>query len=144
LNFELNQKSSVKNQKFFCIITNQLYMNYFLSILSFALFTGVAIYAQEVPEGRSGTATGFSEPVSVYCNWSAYDELSDSVKLTEALAMRELDEILRLRKSGVRVDYYLMDAFWFEPKGAYRRWRVADWPDRWMEACKANGLKPGL
>ncbi|MDR2627252.1 MAG: hypothetical protein LBC40_04380 [Dysgonamonadaceae bacterium] len=95
----------------------------------------------------SGIAAGLPTPVSIYCNWSAYDEMSDSVRLTEALAMRELNEILRLRKQGVRVDYYLMDAFWYEPKGGYRSWRKADWPDgpdRWLEACKANHLKPGL
>jgi hypothetical protein len=86
-------------------------------------------------------------PIWVYNNWSAYDELSDNVKLTETLAMRELDEILRLRKAGVRIDYYVMDAFWYDPDGGYRRWRAADWPqgpDRWLAALKANGIKPGL
>jgi hypothetical protein len=82
-----------------------------------------------------------------YNNWSAYDELSDHVPLTETLAMRELDEILRLRKAGVRIDYYVMDAFWYDPDGGYRRWRTADWPqgpDRWLAALKANSIKPGL
>jgi hypothetical protein len=86
-------------------------------------------------------------PIWVYNNWSAYDELSDAVPLTEALAMRELDEILRLRKAGVRIDYYMMDAFWYDPEGGYRTWRAADWPqgpDRWLAALKANGIKPGL
>jgi len=55
-------------------------------------------------------------PIWAYNNWSAYDELSDTVPLTESLAMRELDEILRLRKAGVRVDYYVMDAFWYDPE----------------------------
>ncbi|MDR1674908.1 MAG: hypothetical protein LBR86_00320 [Tannerella sp.] len=112
------------------------------------LFIGVGLGAQNSAiKENSGVAAGFPEPVSVYCNWAAYDELSDSIRLTEALAMRELNEILRLRRQGVRVDYYLMDAFWFEPDGAYRTWRKPDWPDgpdRWLEACKANHLKPGL
>jgi hypothetical protein len=106
------------------------------------LLLGIKVSAQE-----SGVATGMKEPVYVYCNWSAYDELSDSVRLTEGLAMRELDEIVRLKKQGVRFDYYLMDAFWFDPDGGYRTWRKNDWPDgpdRWLEACKANNLKPGL
>ncbi len=38
------------------------------------------------------------DPVWVYNNWSSYDELSDNIPLTEALAMRELDEIARLKK----------------------------------------------
>ncbi|MDR1331771.1 MAG: hypothetical protein LBK07_06665, partial [Tannerella sp.] len=108
----------------------------------FLLLLGIKVSAQE-----SGVAAGMKEPVYVYCNWSAYDELSDSVRLTEGLAMRELDEIVRLKKQGVRFDYYLMDAFWFDPDGGYRTWRKNDWPDgpgRWLEACKANNLIPGL
>ena len=86
-------------------------------------------------------------PISVYNNWSSYDELSDNIPLTEKLAMRELDELLRLKKAGVRFDYYTMDAFWFAPDGGYRTWRKPDWPngpDAWIRKCKENGIKPGL
>ena len=79
-----------------------------------------------------------SAPIWVYNDWSAYDELSDEVPLNEALAMRELDEILRLGKAGVHFDYYMMDAFWYDPDGGYRTWRRSDWPDgpdRWIAAC---------
>src|SRR3984893_10314305 len=75
-------------------------------------------------------------PIVVYNNWSSYDELSDNVPLTEQLAMRELDELLRLRRRGVRFDYYMMDAFWFAKDGAYRTWRKSTWPngpDRWLK-----------
>mgnify|MGYP000131930396 CR=1 FL=1 len=88
-----------------------------------------------------------SKPVVIYNNWSAYDELSDNVELTEELAMRQLDELLRLRGHGIRFDYYLMDAFWFAPDGGYRTWRKPHWPngpDRWLEKCLANGIQPGL
>ena len=87
------------------------------------------------------------DPISVYNNWSSYDELSDNVPLTEDLAMRELDEVIRLRKMGVRFDYYLMDAFWFAPDGGYRTWRKPNWPngpDRWIQKCKDNGIQPGM
>ena len=86
-------------------------------------------------------------PISIYVNWSAYDELSDTVELTEELAMKQFDECVRLRKLGVRFDSYLMDAFWYDPSGGYRRWRRPHWPDgpgRWLEACRREGLKPGL
>lgn len=86
-------------------------------------------------------------PVSIYINWAAYDELSDNVELTEALALRQLDELVRLRGLGVRFDYYLMDAFWYAPDGAYRTWRQPHWPDgpeRWLQRCHAAGVKPGL
>jgi hypothetical protein len=87
------------------------------------------------------------DPIWVYNDWSAYDELSDNIPLTESLAMKELGEIVRLRKLGVHFDYYMMDAFWFAKDGAYRKWRTPNWPngpERWIAECKANGLLPGL
>ncbi len=87
------------------------------------------------------------DPVWVYNDWSAYDELSDNIRLTESLAMRELHEMVRLKKAGVHFDYFMMDAFWFEPNGGYRTWRKPDWPngpDAWIQACQANGFKPGM
>jgi hypothetical protein len=87
------------------------------------------------------------DPIFVYNNWSAYDELSDNVLLTEQLAMKELDEILRLRSLGVRIDYYVMDAFWFAADGGYRKWRTSSWPngpDEWIRKCRENGILPGL
>ena len=86
-------------------------------------------------------------PISVYNDWSSYDELSDNIPLTETLAMRELDELLRLKRAGVRFDYYMMDAFWFAPDGGYRTWRTPNWPngpDAWIRKCQANGVLPGL
>jgi len=87
------------------------------------------------------------DPIFVYNNWSAYDELSDRIPLTEQLTMKELDEILRLRRLGVRIDYYTIDAFWFDPDGAYRTWRKPNWPngpDAWIRKCRENGILPGL
>lgn len=87
------------------------------------------------------------DPIWVYNDWSSYDELSDNIPLTEELAMKELGEIARLKKYGVHFDYYMMDAFWFDPEGAYRTWRKPNWPagpDRWIAACQKHGLKPGL
>jgi len=87
------------------------------------------------------------DPIWVYNNWSAYDELSDRIPLTEELAMRELAQIVRLRQFGVHFDYYMMDAFWFDPDGAYRQWRKPNWPngpDRWIAECRRNGIFPGL
>lgn len=87
------------------------------------------------------------DPIFVYNNWSAYDELSDNIPLTEELSMKELDEILRLRRLGVRFDYYTIDAFWFDPDGGYRTWRKPNWPngpDAWIKKCRDNGVLPGL
>lgn len=87
------------------------------------------------------------DPISVYINWAAYDELSDNVPLTEELAMRQLAELVRLRSFGVSFDYYMMDAFWYEPDGGYRVFRKADWPkgpDRWLEECRRQKVLPGM
>ena len=88
-----------------------------------------------------------NQPVAVYNNWSAYDELSDNIELTEALAMKELEQILRLRRAGIRFDYYVMDAFWYSTNGGYRQFRKPNWPDgpeRWLKACRDHDIRPGL
>lgn len=89
-----------------------------------------------------------THPIGVYINWAAYDELSDVVELTETLAMRQLDEVARLKRLGVQIDYYVMDAFWFAPDTGFRTWRAPHWsaegPQRWIEGCAAIGVKPGL
>lgn len=88
-----------------------------------------------------------SQPLSIYINWSTYDELSDQVELTETIAMHQLKELLRWRKLGARMDYYLMDCFWYARDGGYRTWRKPHWPDgptRFLECCLENEVKPGL
>ncbi|HEX4311304.1 MAG TPA: hypothetical protein VHZ25_14825, partial [Acidobacteriaceae bacterium] len=67
--------------------------------------------SQRFEPARLGSLT-IPGPIAVYDNWSVYDELSDNVPLTEQLSMRELDQLIRLKKSGARFDYYAMDAFW--------------------------------
>ena len=92
-------------------------------------------------------AGGLNQPIAVYNNWSAYDELSDNIELTEELAMKQLGEILRLRRAGVRIDYYMMDAFWYSPTNGYREFRRPHWPngpEGWLKACRTNGIRPGL
>lgn len=116
---------------------------------------GLALHPLVRGLGASGAAVhpvvrmlkGPVKPVFVYNNWSAYDELSDKVVQTEELAMRELGEMLRLKKSGVKLDYYVMDAFWFDKVGGYREWHREHWPqgpDKWLQACKDNNIRPGM
>lgn len=87
------------------------------------------------------------QPISLYDCWAAYDELTDKVELTEELVMRQFGELLRLRRLGVRFDYFMMDAFWYARDGGYRTWRRPHWPhgpDRWLAACREHGIQPGL
>jgi hypothetical protein len=115
-----------------------------------ALVAGALLPLVPAPHLFAAAAAGelrLKAPIWVYNNWSAYDELSDAAPLTEDLAMRELRQILRLRQAGVRIDYYVMDAFWFDPDGGYRTWRKEYWPegpDRWLAACRDNHIEPGL
>ncbi|MGZ3833606.1 MAG: hypothetical protein ACXVB0_08785, partial [Mucilaginibacter sp.] len=91
--------------------------------------------------------SGPPKPVFIYNNWSAYDELSDNKPQTEELALRELNELIRLKALGVQIDYYVMDAFWFELWGGYRTWHKQHWPngpDKWLSECKRNNIKPGM
>src|SRR6202158_2835635 len=123
-------------------------------ILSLCLHPDRAAPQERTPAASPtpGDPTSWGEPLLhdpgwVYNDWSAYDELADNIPLTEALAMNELEQIVRLRKLGVHFDYYMMDAFWFAPDGGYRTWRKPNWPsgpDRWIAECKANGIQPGL
>lgn len=99
------------------------------------------------PAGPDLAVAGPRKPITIYNNWSAYDELSDNIPLTEDLAMMELNELIRLKNSGMHVDYYMMDAFWFDKAGGFRTWHKQRWPngpDKWIETCKANDIKPGM
>jgi len=90
---------------------------------------------------------GPAKPVFIYNNWSAYDELSDNVPQTEELAMREFNEVLRLKRNGVEVNYYVMDAFWFDKNGGYREWHKQHWPNGpgvWLDSCRQHNIKPGM
>jgi len=106
-----------------------------------------ATHAPVASEAKAFVTSGPPAPVTFYNDWSSYDELSDNTPLTETLAMRELQEVVRLQQSGVHFDYYMMDAFWFDKMGGYRTWHKEHWPngpDAWLNACKAAGIKPGM
>jgi len=107
-------------------------------LFAFLLFLlGPVLLAGAAPQG----------PVSVYITWAAHDELSDSVALDEALALRELAAVARLKAQGARFDYFLLDMFWFDRDGGFRTFRKGSWPngpDRFFAACREQGLKPGL
>jgi hypothetical protein len=122
-----------------------------------ALIWPLAVRSQAGRENESNSASRWDQskpgapllrdPIWVYNDWSAYDELSDNIPLTEELAMRELNEMVRLKKYRVHFDYYMMDAFWFAKDGGYRTWRTPNWPngpDRWIAECKKNDILPGL
>ena len=92
------------------------------------LLPATRIIAKEFhPSKKFLITSGPKKPITIYNNWSSYDELSDNIPLTEELSMRELNELIRLKNNGLHVDYYLMDAFWFDKTGGYRTWHKQHW-----------------
>jgi len=90
---------------------------------------------------------GLDKPTFVYNNWSAYDELSDTIPQTSRLCLQMLDKLIEMKKHGVLIDAYMMDAFWFDPDGGYRVWNKHNWPegpDEWIKKCLENDIIPGL
>jgi hypothetical protein len=89
-------------------------------------------------------------PIWVYDNWTAYTDGFaglDETRLTEDFALEHLRHVVRARQRGVRIDVYMMNAFWYQPDGGYRVWRRPDWPDgpdRWLDGCAEAGVAPGL
>lgn len=85
-------------------------------------------------------------PENIYITWGAHDQLSDSVKLTEELTNKELDAYLALRGHGVKLDYFLMDMFWFSKHNLYRTFNE-DWKNghkAFFKKAKDNDVKLGL
>lgn len=85
--------------------------------------------------------------LKVYGDWGLHDELSDTgSNLTEALTLQNIPRIVELSKC-CGIDYYLMDAFWFEENGAYMNAKRSIFPngfDRVLDEIERHGLKFGL
>jgi len=89
-----------------------------------------------------------SAPIVVY-NHESIDnngQSSTASSLDEKQALSDVDQIVRLQKSGMRIDYYLLSASSFAP-GGFNALRAQDWPngpDLWISKCRDAGIRPGL
>lgn len=122
-------------------------MKRILSLLSVLITVGVCFGQIELVPYRTSAMCRLYRPMVVFNNWSAYDELSDTIPQTEQLCMDLLEQVIRLKKNGVQIDCYMMDAFWFDVNGGYRQWDRKNWPDGpagWLKKCSDNGIVPGL
>ena len=84
---------------------------------------------------------------SVYCDWGLHDELGDNIELDEKMTLSVLDRLEYWREKGVTFDYYLFDAFWFDPNGDYKQFKKTHWPngfEKVREKIESLGMKPGL
>jgi hypothetical protein len=91
--------------------------------------------------------TELPAPIAIYSHDSASAQASGATPLSEEVAMNELDELVRLKNSGVHFDYDLIGPSGFTPDSGYRTLRAQDWPDgpgAWIDRCRAAGIGPGL
>ena len=61
--------------------------------------------------------------------------------------MHDIDQLARLKKSGLRIDYDLLDASAIAPDGLHASGRTAAWPKgpgAWIAHCRAAGIRPGM
>jgi hypothetical protein len=86
-------------------------------------------------------------PFSVYCDWGLHDELGDNIELDERMTLEVLDRLEYWKEKGITLDYYLFDAFWFDPNGDYKQFKKTHWPngfEKVREKIESLGMKPGL
>ena len=102
---------------------------------------------------RGGTRGGHAARRGVcllytsYCDWGLHDELSDNKGLDCDMALQAVDTIEQIRKQGFSFDYYLMDAFWFEPDQPYTTFKESSFPQGitpLLERLDQCGMKFGL
>ncbi|MFZ0340399.1 MAG: hypothetical protein WAL45_20410 [Terracidiphilus sp.] len=92
-------------------------------------------------------APELSAPISVYIDGPNSTARAATSTLSEALALRDINQLARLKESGLRVDYDLLDAYAVAPDGLHPFERSAAWPDgpdAWIARCRAVGIRPGL
>ena len=87
---------------------------------------------------------------AIYNDWGAHDELGTLVKpqLTAQLTDGLLDQLERMKSErGTQLDYYVLDASWYDPRGAYLTFKQPNWPQGYEPALRrmqSLGMKPGL
>ena len=113
---------------------------FFLALLAACAVAAPGARAQRnVPE--------LAAPIEIYSHASVPAAHSAASPLSEALALGDLDQLVRLKKSGLRIDYDLLDASAIAPDGLHSSGRTAAWPngpDAWIAHCRAAGIHPGL
>jgi hypothetical protein len=93
------------------------------------------------------SAPQLSAPIAVYSHDATQGQAVAGAPFGEQQALRDLDELLRLKHAGVRTDYDLMEPSWFAPESGYHQLQTAGWPngpDAWLTRCRAAGIRPGM
>ncbi len=89
---------------------------------------------------------GLRTPILIYEGWPANGEAPGGIRINEKQAMAELDEVVRLKRAGVRLNYDAIDVSWLGSGGKGSQ-KASGWPTgptTWIKKCRANGIRPGL
>ncbi len=93
------------------------------------------------------------ESYRIYCDWGLHDDEDSKVFLTEKLTLDNIETLCRLKeKTGVKFDYYLMDAFWFnsgetladKPYGKFKSDTFPNGINNVVNILQEKGMKFGL
>lgn len=87
--------------------------------------------------------------LKIYCDWGLHDDMTEGDPiLTAEMTLKNIQDIAEFsKKSGVKFDYYLMDAFWFEKGMPYNQFRKDTFPEGCapiVSALKDADMKYGL
>ena len=97
---------------------------------------------------KKSVRSGDRQPLRIYCDWGLHDDLTDHINLTEIMTLENIERIAALsEKSGVKFDYYLMDAYWFEENQPYIRFKKSTFPhgvETVLKQLEQKGMKYGL
>jgi hypothetical protein len=118
-----------------------------LCVSSLAWLAVCAMVAPATRAQRSAPAIELAAPIAVYLHEPVAGALSAAPPLSEVNALHDLDQLVRLKTSGLRVDFDLLDASAIAPDGLQPAGRTAAWPngpDNWIARCRAAGIYPGL
>ena len=118
-----------------------------LCLSSLAWLAACAIVAPATRAQRSASAIELPAPIAVYLHEPASDVFPAAPPFGEVNALHDLDQLVRLKKSGMRVDYDLLDASAIAPDGLHPIGHTAAWPNGpeiWIARCRAAGIRPGL
>jgi hypothetical protein len=124
------------------ILRRQAFCASFLALLAACAMVVSPVRAQDSASGRA-----LQGPLAIY----AHDPMTGAVpaasSLSEGRALDDLNQLIRLKKSGLRVDCDLIDASAIAPDGLHSNGHTAAWPngpEAWIAQSRAAGIYPGL
>jgi hypothetical protein len=122
-------------------------------VSTLAWLAACAIVAPATCAQRRAPGIELAAPIVVYLSEPGYGAfasagtLASAPPFSEDRALQDIDQLVRLKKSGLRVDYDLLDASAIMSDGLHPTGRTVAWPngpDAWIARCRAAGIRPSL